>query len=107
MTPDELRAWRVAHNLFQDDLAGLLFVHEMTYSQWERGTHRVPGMAVLALEALDARLRESSVVAATTELLAAAKAACDVLSDDDSYNPVVGQLADAIEKVERVSRRNH
>lgn len=49
--------------------------------------------------ALGQQLTPAMLVA--DELLAVAKAAYDVLSDDESYNPLVGQLADVIEKAEQ------
>lgn len=53
MTPAEVRAWRQAHDLTQDQLAGLLGVRVQTVLRWEAGHTAPPAFLRLALEALD------------------------------------------------------
>lgn len=52
-TPDELRAFRIAHQLRQEDMTELLGVNRLTIIRWENGTVRIPVHLGLALEALE------------------------------------------------------
>lgn len=53
VTPEELRAFRVAHQLRQEDLAELLGVKRVTIIRWEDRTVRIPQYLSLALECLE------------------------------------------------------
>lgn len=55
MTPDELRDARIALGLTQQQLAEKLGVATLTIRNWERGVHRIPHMATIALAALAER----------------------------------------------------
>ena len=56
-----LKKWREAHGLTQEELADLLKVRAISISRWERGVAKPPGALLeLALEALDARLKQSA-----------------------------------------------
>jgi transcriptional regulator with XRE-family HTH domain len=55
----DVREWRLAHGLTQNQLAGLLGVWPAQVSRWERGENQPAGKLLeLALEALDRRLQE-------------------------------------------------
>jgi transcriptional regulator with XRE-family HTH domain len=56
MTPTELRAWRMRHNLRQSDLAKLLGVRTLTVLRWENAQIGIPPYLALALETLAQRL---------------------------------------------------
>jgi DNA-binding transcriptional regulator YiaG len=53
LKPEDLVAWRTAHNLTLDQLAATLDVSRMTVWKWEKQHHRIPRMLELALWALD------------------------------------------------------
>ena len=52
MTPDDLRARRLALGMSQSQLARALGIHVRTISKWERGVHTIPPHVALALDAL-------------------------------------------------------
>ena len=59
LSPEELRAWRLKHNLTQQELAWLLGMsHHSTISRWESGTHTIPPYLSLLLDVLEKHLRE-------------------------------------------------
>ena len=53
MTPDELRAWRVAHRMSQPALADALGVHWQTVAHWEQGQRSIPPLLTLALKGIE------------------------------------------------------
>ena len=57
MTPEELKRRRATLRLSQVELAALLHVDPMTVSKWERGVHRIPESAALALQHLKPKER--------------------------------------------------
>lgn len=59
MEGNDVKAWREAHGMTQEELAQLLGVRAISVSRWERSAQRPPGhLLELALEALDRRLAE-------------------------------------------------
>lgn len=52
MNTRELKKWRREQFLSQTNLANLLGVHYTTVANWESGRTEIPGMAVLAFEAI-------------------------------------------------------
>lgn len=52
------RARRAELGMTQADLAAALGVNQITVSRWERGVQRIPGHAMLALDALAAQRQE-------------------------------------------------
>jgi len=53
MTGEELRAWRLKHDLSQAELAYLLGVRQNTISRWEQGKRAVPLYLPLLLRFLE------------------------------------------------------
>lgn len=53
MTPDQIRAWRLAHGLTQEQLADILGVYKYTVQRWEWGQSNPPYMLEFALARLD------------------------------------------------------
>jgi len=53
MTGEELRAWRIKHDLSQAELAELLGVGQNTISRWEQGKRSVPLYLPLLLKYLE------------------------------------------------------
>ena len=42
MSGEELRRWRIEHDLSQEELAYLLGLHQTTISHWELGKREIP-----------------------------------------------------------------
>ncbi len=53
MTGEELRQWRIKHDLSQAELAFLLGVNQKTISFWELGHRKIPNYVSLLLEYLE------------------------------------------------------
>ena len=53
MTGEELRAWRLKHDLSQAELAELLGVNQNTISRWELGQRKIPNYMVILLNYLE------------------------------------------------------
>lgn len=58
MTPDELKAWRTAHNLSRPQLAERLGVAPATVRNWEQGFRQPPAWVDAALPRLEPELIE-------------------------------------------------
>lgn len=56
MTNEELRTWRLEHELSQQELADWLRVSREAVARWEIGSRAVPPFLHLALETLERRL---------------------------------------------------
>ena len=52
MTGEELRAWRLKHDLSQAELAYLLGVSQKAVSHWEKGDRKIPLYLSFLLEML-------------------------------------------------------
>ena len=59
MTGEELRAWRIEHDLSQAELAELLGVKQNTISHWETGSRKTPYYLPLLLEYLEEKILNS------------------------------------------------
>ena len=59
MTPEELKRRRATLRLSQAELAALLHVDPMTVSKWERGVHRIPESAALAIQHIKPKGRKT------------------------------------------------
>jgi len=55
MTPERLKAWRLAWNISQAKLADQLRIHQQTVAAWEQGRREIPPYLDLALETLERR----------------------------------------------------
>ena len=53
MSGEELRAWRLKHDLSQAELAYLLGVNQNTISRWELGQRKIPNYMVILLNYLE------------------------------------------------------
>ena len=53
MTKEELKEWRIKHNLTQMELAELLSVTRETIARWETGMRKIPPFLRLALVGLE------------------------------------------------------
>ncbi len=53
MTGEELRAWRIKHDLSQAELAELLGVKQSAISRWETGKHSIPPYLHIVLSYLE------------------------------------------------------
>ena len=53
MSGEELRAWRIKHDLSQAELAELLGVNQKTISFWELERRKIPNYMPLLLEYLE------------------------------------------------------
>ena len=51
MSPESLKAWRLAHELTQDELAELVGVGARQVRRWERGEARIPKLLEIYTEA--------------------------------------------------------
>ena len=49
MSGEELRAWRIKHDLSQAELAELLGLHQTAISHWESGKRKIPDYLSLLL----------------------------------------------------------
>ena len=58
LSPEELRAWRLKHNLTQQELGWLLGLSREAISNWERGTRTIPPYLSLVLDVLEKHLKE-------------------------------------------------
>ena len=56
MSGEELRAWRIKHDLSQAELAELLGVNQSTISHWEIGYRTIPLYLPLLLEYLEEKV---------------------------------------------------
>jgi len=53
MSGEELRAWRIKHDLSQAELAELLGVKQSAISRWETEKHAIPPYLHIVLEYLE------------------------------------------------------
>ena len=53
MSGEELRNWRLKHDLSQQELAELLGVSQKAISHWERGERKIPLYLAFLLEVLE------------------------------------------------------
>ena len=53
MSGEELRAWRIKHDLSQAELAELLGVKQSAISRWETGKHSIPPYLHIILSYLE------------------------------------------------------
>ncbi|MCI5157070.1 MAG: XRE family transcriptional regulator [Candidatus Electrothrix sp. AUS1_2] len=58
MKPQELKKKRLEFGLTQKQLAGRLKTPYVTYSNWERGIRRIPGLLEVALKQVSTELRK-------------------------------------------------
>jgi transcriptional regulator with XRE-family HTH domain len=56
LTPEQLKSWRQARELSQNELADLLGVEVGTISRWERGQRVSPAFLPLALKTISDEL---------------------------------------------------
>ena len=60
LSPEELRAWRLKHNLTQQELGWLLGLSQDAISSWETGRRKIPPYLSLLLDVLEKHLKEGS-----------------------------------------------
>ena len=56
MSGEELRKWRLKHDLSQAELAELLGVAQQTVSRWESGSRKIPPYMCYLLEYIEEKL---------------------------------------------------
>ena len=56
LTPNDLKAWRLKHDLTQQELAWLLGVRHSTISRWENGKHSIPNYLFFLLSCLEEKV---------------------------------------------------
>jgi len=56
LTPEELKEWRIKHDLSQGELATLLGVKQQTVSCWETGARKIPLYLSLLLDYLEKKV---------------------------------------------------